>query len=142
MRLSCFQKTSHCLQNRKFQKWQTVVLQLVKIKHFRNIGLWWMMNCFCGKVNRRKAFGLISSPDHCQRSSPSRVSDTVRAGFEPAQNLNWSLFEWNCALVITTKNMATFIQKEHSGDYFIPKIRSFLWINRTLFKILHWNDHI
>ena len=142
MRFSCFQKRSHCLQNWEFQKWQTVVLQLVKIKYFRNIGLWWMMNCFCGKVNRRKAFNLISSRDHCQWSSPSRVSDMVRAGFEPAQNLSWSLVEWNCALVITTTNMVTFIQKEHSGDDFIPKIRSFLWINRTLFKILHWNDHI
>ena len=30
-----------------------------------------MMNCFCGMVDRRKAFSLISSRDHCQRSSPS-----------------------------------------------------------------------
>ena len=35
-----------------------------------------MMICFCGMVNRRKAFSLISSRDHCQRSSPSRISDT------------------------------------------------------------------
>ena len=26
---------------------------------------------FCGMVDRRKAFSLISSRDHCQRSSPS-----------------------------------------------------------------------
>ena len=32
--------------------------------------------CFCGMVDRRKAFSLISSQDHCQRSSPSRISDT------------------------------------------------------------------
>ena len=61
-----------------------------------------MMNCFCGMVDRRKAFGLISSRDHCQRSSPSRISDTPRAGFEPAQNLSSGLVEWSCALVITT----------------------------------------
>ena len=30
---------------------------------------------------RRKAFSLISSQDHCQRSSPSRISDTPQAGF-------------------------------------------------------------
>ena len=46
-----------------------------------------MRNCFCGMVDRQKAFGLISSRDHCQRFSPSRISDTPRAGFEPAQNL-------------------------------------------------------
>ena len=40
-----------------------------------------MMNCFCGMVDRRKVFSLISSRDHCQRSSLSRISDTPRAGF-------------------------------------------------------------
>ena len=39
-----------------------------------------MMNCFRGMVDRQKAFSLISSRDHCQRSSPSRISDTPRAG--------------------------------------------------------------
>ena len=48
-----------------------------------------MMNCLCGMVDRRKAFGLISSRDHCQRSSPSRISDTPRAGFEPEFRLSW-----------------------------------------------------
>ena len=61
-----------------------------------------MMNCFCGMVDRRKTFSLISSRDHCQRSSPSRISDTPRVGFEPAQNLSSGLVEWSCAVVITT----------------------------------------
>ena len=39
-----------------------------------------MMNCFCGMVDRRKAYSLISSRDHCHRSSPSRISDMPRAG--------------------------------------------------------------
>ena len=52
-----------------------------------------MMNCFCGMVGRRKAFNLISSRDHCQRSSPSRISDTPRVGLEPAQNLSSGLVE-------------------------------------------------
>ena len=47
-----------------------------------------MMNCFCGMVDRQKAFSLISSRDHCQRASPLRTSDTPRAGFEPAQDLS------------------------------------------------------
>ena len=48
---------------------------------------------FCGMVDRRKAFRLISSRDHCQRSSPSQISDTQQAGFEPAQNLSSGLVE-------------------------------------------------
>ena len=60
------------------------------------------MNCFCGMVDRQKVFSLISSRDHCQRSSPSRISDTPQAGFEPAQSLSSGLVEWSCAVVITT----------------------------------------
>ena len=52
-----------------------------------------MMNCFCGMVDQRKAFSLISSWDHCQRSSPLRISDTPRAGFEPVQNLSSDFVE-------------------------------------------------
>ena len=61
-----------------------------------------MMNCFCGMVDRRKVVSLISSRDHCQRSSPSRIFDMARAGFEPAQNLSSGLVEWSCAVLITT----------------------------------------
>ena len=50
-----------------------------------------MMNCFCGMVDRRKAFSLISNRYHCldQRSSSSRISDTPQAGFEPELRLYW-----------------------------------------------------
>ena len=61
-----------------------------------------MMICFCGMVDRRKAFSLISSRDHCQRSSPLQISDTPQAGFEPAQNLSSGFVEWSCAVVVTT----------------------------------------
>ena len=44
-------------------------------------------------VDRRKMF---------RRSSPSQISDTPRAGFEPAQNLSSSFVEGNYAVVITT----------------------------------------
>ena len=48
---------------------------------------------FCGMVDRRKAFSLISSRDHCQRSLPSRTSDTAPTGFEPVQNLSSGVVE-------------------------------------------------
>ena len=52
-----------------------------------------IMNCFCGMVDRRKSFSPISSRDHCQRSSPSRIPDTWQAGFELVQNLSSGLVE-------------------------------------------------
>ena len=48
---------------------------------------------FCGMVDQRKALNLNSSHEHCQRSSPSRISDTQRAGFEPSQSLSSGLVE-------------------------------------------------
>ena len=65
---------------------------------------------FCDMVNRRKAFSIISSRGHFQRSSPSWISDTSRAGFEPAQNLSSGFDEWSCAVVITTA------PQPHSSD--------------------------
>ena len=53
-------------------------------------------------VDWQKAFSLISSWDHCQRSSPLRISNTPLRRFDPAQNLSSGLVEWSCAVVITT----------------------------------------
>ena len=61
-----------------------------------------MMNCFCVMVDQWKAFSFISSLDLYQRSSPSQISNTPWAGFEPAQNLSSGFDEWSCAVVITT----------------------------------------
>ena len=64
-----------------------------------------MMNCFCSMVDRRKAFSLISSLDHCQRSWPSRISDTavsrVWTCTEPEFRLRWMKL-CSSAVVITT----------------------------------------
>ena len=85
-----------------------IVERIVKPKHLlyanpRNFGkivilmmmmmmmMMMMKTCFCGIVDRRKAFSLISSRDHCQRFSTSRISDTPQAGFELAQNLSSGL---------------------------------------------------
>ena len=54
---------------------------------------------------------LISSRDHCQRFSPSQISDTPRAGFEPAQNLSSDFVEGSCAVAITTKPRRHRLQK-------------------------------
>ena len=61
-----------------------------------------VMNCFCGMVDQRKAFSFISSHEHCQRSSPSQISDTLQAGFQPVHNPSLGFDEWSCAVVITT----------------------------------------
>ena len=59
------------------------------------------MNVFCGMVNRQKVFSLISSQEHCQKSSPSQISNTLQAGFKLAQNLSSDYAELSCAVLIT-----------------------------------------
>ena len=88
-----------------------------------------MMNCFWGMVDRRKTFSLFSSADHCQRSLPSRISDTPRAGFEPDENLSSGFLDWSCAVMITTtqrhhktikvpRGVAPTLQEELSNKQF------------------------
>ena len=89
---------------------------LIKTDPSKTFSLVMMMNCFCRMVDRRKAFSLISSRDHCQRSSPSRISDTPRAGFEPAQDLSSGLVEWSCTVAITTgpQGYSSYIRSRNS----------------------------
>ena len=93
-----------------------------------------MMNCFYGMVDRRKVFSLISSRNHCQRSSPTQISDTRRAGFEPAQNLSSGLVEWRCAVVITWIFQCfaplTLIRETCSSTYQCIKVLT-LWLPDT-----------
>ena len=108
-----------------------------------------MMNCFCGMVDRRKTFSLISIRGHCQRSSASRISDTPRAGFEPAQSLSLGLVEWSCAVVITmtpqhhiTPEISTRFDKvdqtlKGKYDIFKPRRRAFNFLSAfVLFSVL------
>ena len=46
---------------------------------------------FCGMVDKRNVFSLISSQDHFQTSLPSWIYNMPQAGFEL----------WSCAVVIT-----------------------------------------
>ena len=62
-----------------------------------------MMNCFCCMIGQQKGFSIISSWEHCQRSSPKGISDTLWAGFEPTHNLSLILVEWSYAVLIANK---------------------------------------
>ena len=53
-------------------------------------------------VVRRKAFSFISRRDFYQRFSPSQISDTPQAGFEPALNQSSGFPEKSCVVVIPT----------------------------------------
>ena len=51
------------------------------------------LNCFRGMVDRGKTFDLISSHEHCQRSSLSGISEMLQAEFEPEQNMSQGFVE-------------------------------------------------
>ena len=68
-----------------------------------------MMNCFCSIVDQWKMSSLISSRDYYQRSSLLQISDMLRAGFEPAQNLSSGFVEWSCSVVITTTRWCRWV---------------------------------
>ena len=74
-----------------------------------------LMNCFVVWLTDH-LFSLISSRDHCQRSSPSRTSNTLQAGFEPARNLSSGFVEWSCAVVITTTPRSSVSHIYHNYD--------------------------
>ena len=113
----------HNLVNKQLQYIYCSVSHEIKVNRQWNLVMMMMMmmmNCICGMVDRRKAFSLISSRDHCQRSLPSRISNTPRGGFEPAQNLSLGFIEWSCSVVITqnvvetiTRLFSTKIKTEH-----------------------------
>ena len=74
-----------------------------------------MMNCFFGMVDRRKAFSLIFSRDHCQRSSTTRISDSPWAGFELAQNLSWMKFRLSW-MKLCSKNKGSYRKWRFSSN--------------------------
>ena len=95
------------------------------------------MNCFCGMVDQRKV-NLISSLDHCQRPSPSKISDTPEAGFAPAQNLSSGLVEWSCAVVtITTPSIYHYLHYHYNQLF-----KMFLWNPFWEFSDFLHNDSV
>ena len=106
-----------------------------------------MMNGFCGMVDQRKAFSLILSWNHFRISSPSRISYTARAGFEPAKNLSSGFVEWTYAVVITTtpkRHVSSSIRLELSvsGEigqkfgYSLLKIKDHTWTNLRMLNFM------
>ena len=86
--------------------------QYIVHKQLQDLNLIQSDKLFCGMVDRRKKFSLISSPDQCQMSSPSQVSDMPRAELEPAQNLSSRIVEWSCAVAVTStpRHLTLFLQ--------------------------------
>ena len=93
-------------------------------------------------VDRRKAFSLISSRYHCQRSSPSRISDAPWAGFEPAQNLSSGFVEWSCAVVITTTSLRTRLYVLNRSSHPEVFYREALLKNFSKFTGNTCNEHL
>ena len=100
-------------------------------------------------VDRRKAFSRISSRYHCQRSSPSRISNTQLAGFETAQNLSSGFVKWSWAVVITTTprhRLYSIVQNLSKGFRYIKeKLVNFIcWLidKSSAFKtrLIRWNQ--
>ena len=91
--------TTLLIESRRFKVFFSI-LQSYLLNQWRWWWWWWWIVYVVWLTDERRS--LISSRDHCQRSSPSRISDTPRAGFEPAQNLSSGFDEWSCAIVITT----------------------------------------
>ena len=88
-------------------------------------------------VDRQKAFNIVSSRDHCQRSSPSWIFDKPQAGFEPALNISLSFALWSCAVVITTIPM-------HQSRYciFFSSIKLEIYLHNFSSRVIHclrWN---
>ena len=117
---SIFDTVFLILQNQNI--WPIEIVFFINIVEYKvpsKVIMMMMMNCFCDMVDRRNVFSLISSQDHCQRFSPSRVSATPRAGLEPAQNLSSGLVEWNCALLITTTTRCYYTDNHYTTVSFL-----------------------
>ena len=97
-----------------------------------------MINSFCDMVDRRKAFSLISSQDHCQRSSPSQISDRSHAWFEPVQNLSSGLVEWSWAVVITITPWRSFRCFKRVFICFFANINHFIHTHKKPKKIFDY----
>ena len=107
-----------------YLSWKIVVLGKSVFLNRKKLFKDELVNYFCGMVDRRKAISLTSSRNHCQRSSPSRISDMPRTGFEPAQSLSLGLVGWSCAVVITTTprrllniSLLVFMQKQYPENF-------------------------
>ena len=105
-----------------FLKWESAFLT----HYMMMMMMMRMMNCFCCIVDRHNEFSLISSWDHRQRSVLSGISDTLRAGFEPAQSLS-------CMKLCSSDN-------HYNGEYSNLLILTAFCSNCFLTKYLHLSE--
>ena len=103
-----------------------------------------MLNYFSGIVGRQKTFCLISSRDHCQRSSPLHISNTPGAGFDTAWNLSLTFFEWRFAVVATTTSLCHWISCQtffNTPYYENAKYLQFEWLKQRAcyWSFYQWN---
>ena len=104
-----------------------------------------MMNCFCGMVDRRKVLSFISSLNHCQRFSPSEISDTLRAIFDFAQlpylstEIIFQLYWADLALKIHSWNSGFYTKKRVSIFWIFDQNFSWSYLVFNVFKATgHW----
>ena len=99
----------------------SVINHITSLKKARLMMLMAIMNCFSGMIEQQKAFSLISSRDHCQRShqrkSLARREQDLNnssSGFD-----EWScailtkicLCEWRCVVVYKNMEFLKYLQK-------------------------------
>ena len=82
---------------------------------------WWQWTVFVVWLTNERHLALFPAGNKAkrQRSSPSRISDTPQAGFEPAQNLICGFVEWRCAAVI--RNSRTALTFAYQMDFWDKK---------------------
>ena len=123
----------YIISSEGYQSIQNVILiqrKKWKIRCFYTVSIpkrvMMMMNCFYGMVDRRWTFSLIYSRNHCQRSSPLRISNMLWTGFETVQNLSSGFDEWSYAVVITTTPQCNITTPQcHHGTTTVTKITCF-----------------
>ena len=103
----------------------SVINHITSLKKARLMMLMAIMNCFSGMIEQRKAFSLISSRDHCQRSHQCK---SLARREQDLNNLSSGFGEWSCAIltkiclcewrcVVVYKNMEflKYLQKFYFG---------------------------
>ena len=80
-------------------------------------------------VDRRKVFSDISSWDHCQRSSPSRISAVLQGGFELMQSSGF--VELSCAVVISNTPWHNIRCQVKSGVFALVLIHMHVQRNKS-----------
>ena len=95
---------------------------------------------FAKWLTDKRRLRLIFSRDHCQTFSPSQISETRRAGFEPAQNLSSDFVEGSCAVAITatSRRHTQSIKVWRTLSVYQSKHQN-VWINKANLKYIKIN---